>query len=308
MNGSNQVFRGVTKSLWSNGGIIHILRDERYTGVFIGGKVEMGALGTGKRIRKPKEDWIIIPDALPAIITRETWDTAVANRVKTDGQHGKPDTGRILYQRVRCGYCGHVMKYNTDAKGSRYQCFTPRFTNEYGCMSGKFQEAKLVHVVKTVVQSQVALLLDMEKLCRNGAKDVKQSAESRQAAASRLDGEIGQLQTLKRNLYERYKNNALDRAAYLQEREAVETDIAAKTAERDTLFTQSDVQTGAINSAQRFFGSFAEYQAMTEPTAEMVNALVETVKVYGEDRIEVIFSFKDELKQAIKTLRHLSAG
>ena len=303
--GSHIAVRASARSSWLSGSVINILRDERYTGVFIGGKAEMGELGTGRRIRKPKESWLRVPDAHPAIITREIWDSAVANRGRHDGKHVKPNTGKMLYQRVRCGYCGHIMKHKKYGQYSYYNCHTPRYTDEYGCPRKGFRDESIIDTVKAAVQSQVTFMLDMERLCDK--KEAVQNAESTQASAKRLEKEIEQLQTFKRQLYERYKDGTLDREEYLKEREAAESDMAAKTEERATLLTQCGKKAEALNSAHHYFRSFLEYQAVTEPSAEMVNKLVEAVSVYGKNRIEIRFTFRDELERAVKCLEEVRA-
>ncbi|MCL2508920.1 MAG: recombinase family protein [Oscillospiraceae bacterium] len=298
-NGSKHKSNGITKSLWSAGSIIRILRDEQYTGTFIAGKVETGELGSGKVIRKSKDEWIKIPGAIPAIITQEAWDTVLAKRGKQGGIYKKPNTGRILYKKVRCGYCGHVMRYRNEAKASYYFCETPRHTDEYGCLCDRYSEQMIVDVVKVTVKTQLAVMLNMEKLCRDNKKDIRQHTESAQSAAARLETEIGHLQAFKRQLYERFKSGSLEKTEYLNERETVESKIIAKTVERDRLITQSDNQGEAISTAEQFFGSFKQYETITEPTTEMVTALVETINVFGKDRIEIQFAYRDELKQAI---------
>jgi hypothetical protein len=304
-NGRKLTVTGITSSMWSSGNLIRILRDERYTGVFIAGKSDAGKLGTGAKEYKSKEEWIRIPDTHPAIIAHETWDTVVESKKKYVGQHNKPNTARVLYKRVRCGYCGHLMRFRADGKRRYYYCETLRYTNEYGCVTERYPEDKLVAAVKAVTQMQVKAMTDMEKICRDGEKGLSQSADAAKAVAKRLDGEIEQLQTLKRRLYERYKNGSLEKAAYFAEREAVEADIAVKTSERDALLAKSDEQEGAIHSAQYFFGSFLEYQVTTEPSDEMVNAFVNDVRIFAKDRIEVQFSFRDELEQAMFALEGL---
>jgi DNA invertase Pin-like site-specific DNA recombinase len=286
-SGSKHKSNGITKSLWSTDSIIRILRDEQYIGTFIAGKVEAGELGSGKTIRKAKDEWIKIPGAIPAIITMETWETVLSMRGQYSGTYKKPNTGRILFKKVRCGYCGHVMRYRNEAKDSYYSCETPRRTDRYGCLCGKFSEQVIVDAVKDVVKAQITVMLDMDKLCRENKKSISQSMESAQATATRLENEIIQLQAFKRQLYERFKSGSLEKAEYLSERETVEGKISTKTTERDRLITKSVNQNEAINTAQQFLCSFKQYETITEPTAEMVNTLVEAVYIYSIDRMEV---------------------
>jgi len=300
-NGSKLAVNDTARALWTNGMVSRILRDERYTGLFIGGQHETTQIGSGKKRHTPQEKWIRIPGALPAIITPELFNSLAANRQKFKGST-KPNTDRILYKKVRCGYCGHVMQYIGDAPKPYYLCDTARYTKQHGCGRDRFREQQIIDAVKTAVGSQIAVMFDMEKLCCDGKKELSQGIRAEQVAAERLDNEIGRLQAFKRQLYERYKGGSIDKTTFMCERETVERDVNSKIAERNALLAGNDEQSNTLNSAHEFFGSFLKYQSGIEPTSEMVNELVEAVYINDADRIEVRFSFRDELEQIIKTL------
>ena len=301
-NGSNFKVNTVIGSIWSNIKIISILRNEQYTGTFIGGKEEMGELGTGKRLYKPKDEWIRIENAHPAIITQDTWNMALTKRGKQSGRHGKPNVNRILFKRVRCGYCGHVMRYRINAKQDNYTCVTRHYTDEYGCINASYNEQDIVDVVKTVVQSHIDIMFDLKNLSSTMKKISKQTFTTSQSTIEELDIEIEQMQVSKRQLYERYKKGILDKAAYFKEREAVENKITTKAKEKEALASRNDNKAESLNAAHYFLESFTKLQTDNEPSAEMVNTLVEAIHVYSKDRIEVRFSFADKLQKALQSL------
>jgi len=290
-NGSKLAVNDKVRALWTNGMVSRILRDERYTGMFIGGQHETTQIGSGKKRPTPQEKWIRIPGALPAIITPELFNSLAANRQKFMG-NTKPNTGRMLYKKVRCGYCGHVMKYIGDAPKPYYLCDTARYTKQYGCRRERFREQQIIEAVKTAVQLQLAVMLDKEKLCRNGENELAQGIKTAQAANLRLDNEIGQQQAFKRRLYERYKGGGIDKTTFIRECEKIERNVNIKTTERSELLAQNEKQTDTLNSAHKFLGSFSKYQYCIEPAGEMVNELVEAVYIYNADRIEARLSFR----------------
>jgi len=301
-NGSKLKVSGITNSLWTNAIIVKILRDERYTGIFIGGKIEMGELGTGKRIHKPKDEWIRITNTHPAIITQDVWKNAISKRGKQTGQHGKPNTARMLYKRVRCGYCGRTMQYREDVKLNTYVCRTRFYTNEHGCTATRYSEEEIVSAVKTVVQSHISIMLDMDKLSATLRKASGQRASSTIKTVEELDREVLQLHASKRLLYEKYKKGLIDQTVYLTEREVLENSIRDKSVERETLTTKDNEQSEALNAANYFFDAFSQLHADKELSAEVVNALVDAVNVYGKGRIEIKFTFADKMEKALQAL------
>jgi DNA invertase Pin-like site-specific DNA recombinase len=243
----------ITSSLWTHSAVTRLLRDEQYIGTFIAGKTEAGPLGSGKKISKPKDDRIKIPNNHPPIVTQEVWDAACVKRHNISGWHGKPDTGRILYKRVRCGYCGHVMKYQK--KEGLYSCGTWKYTDEYACRREMYREHTIIEPIKAVIQAHMAVQTDGPK---------------QKSIPARVDNESKRLQALKRQLYERYKSGRLEKTTYLSKYKAIEAGICAKPSQ-----------------------PLSEASPSAGPSAGLVNALVETVRVFSQNRIEIVFSYRD---------------
>ncbi|MDR2044969.1 MAG: recombinase family protein [Clostridium sp.] len=73
--------RGETAA-WTAGTVAHILSDRRYTGEAIYGKVTPLAVGSRKGLAVPEEDWIVVPDAHEAILSREEFEAAQSRKKK----------------------------------------------------------------------------------------------------------------------------------------------------------------------------------------------------------------------------------
>jgi len=89
---------------------------------------------------------------------------------------------------------------------------------------------------------------------------------------------------------------------YLKERETVEKDINDKIYERDKAANENDEPKNTVNSIEQFINSFKQFDLSNELTTEVINKLVDAVYVFDENRIEICFSFKDELEKVILAL------
>jgi len=268
----------ITGSLWTYHTVNNLLCNEQYIGTFVSGKVGMGELGTSKRIYRSASEWIRVENNHPAIITRDVWDTAMSKRGQYGGKPGKPDISRMLFKKVRCGYCGHVMKYIANTRRSYYVCKTYRYTGEYGCTGTIYDEQEITSVVKSVVKSTIAIMADTQR----------PFATSKNTIAG-VDYRDDQLHASKRQLYERFKKGLLDKDVYFKEREAMENKVGETTAERKVLTLNAD----------------------DNPSAKMVNTLANMVNIYDKDRVEISFSFTDKHRNFATILpnsRHFSAG
>lgn len=94
---------------------------------------------SGRPEAMPKDDWIIIEDAVPAIVDRTTWDRAqvmVRRRSEAKGGGGKQTNRWLLSGVLRCGECGSLFWGERKRKG-RIPGRAEVVTNYYTC-SGRW--------------------------------------------------------------------------------------------------------------------------------------------------------------------------
>ena len=106
-----------------------ILRNRKYIGVYIYGRVATRPDGKRNSHGAPDPDMVEIPDAIPAIVSREIFD-AVQRRMDENKktQAGRPASAREypLKGKVFCGLCKSAMQAisSTSRGGSRYYYYT----------------------------------------------------------------------------------------------------------------------------------------------------------------------------------------
>lgn len=64
------------KNIWTNAAVLRVLRDERYTGNLVSGKREIKKIGSGKSVKVPQKDWIIIENTHEPIISKKLFNKA----------------------------------------------------------------------------------------------------------------------------------------------------------------------------------------------------------------------------------------
>jgi len=311
-NGSNLKVRSTTGALWSNSTVNRILLNEQYLGTYIFNKVETGEIGSRKVIHKPKEEWTKVPNAHPAIITDEIWNTVHQEKSLADiSSHKKPNHGRMLYKKVLCGYCGHIMRYRQYANKrlnkvyKYYCCETPRYSDEFGCTSKAYNSQAIEDAVKDAVKKQLAFMLNIGKMYRDGKKAIKKKSEEVEESANLIDIEIERLTILKQQIYERYKLGKINEEEHMRQREEVVANINIKKLERTALISDNQKQNETINNAHQFFIQFEEYKDITDPTDKLVNSMVEAVYVFDVNRLEIKFIFSDEIIKMESELKSL---
>ena len=292
------------ESAWTSTKIFRILKDERYTGTFIGGMREISKVGSNESITNPKEKWIRIPNTHPVIIPQEQFDTVSSMINKPPAKNKTKKTSPKLFcKKVKCAKCGHLLHYRGDVGIPFYLCETARYTDEYGCKRGiMIREKDLTEAVMVTLLTQIKLFIDNEKILQMAKNKINKPDISKENSILQLDNEIKVLQLNKRKLYERYKNKEINQNIYLQEREKLEEELANKTEAREVIVSQQKSNEKLLEETKQLFQKFYQYQSEKELTKEMVDEFIEMVSVYSSDRIEIKFKFKDEMEKLIKNL------
>lgn len=117
-----------------------ILENEKYVGTYVFNKrLEKNAVGKRNPTVRPREEWIIAEDVIPAIIDQRTFDIVQAKMLENKRKAGQYTAKEIylLSGLIFCGECGRSMCGNVRTNGRRsgnyasYRCSGRH--NKQGC-------------------------------------------------------------------------------------------------------------------------------------------------------------------------------
>lgn len=99
------------------------------------------------------------------------------------------------------------------------------------------------------------------------------------------------------SIYQDYKEGILSKEEYLELKDCYKTDIEALQGEIKSL--EAEREETARNKKDRagWMQQFIEYRGFKELSRELLARLVEEIRIYDKDRIEVTFKFKSEYEQ-----------
>ncbi|MFQ5591168.1 MAG: recombinase family protein [Phycisphaerae bacterium] len=111
--------------------------------------------GEAKVVKTPKDDWIIIPDAVPAIVSREDWEKAqvlVAKRRRAVGGAGHRNRRWLLTGVLECGDCGHKF-WGAPCHKGRIAGRAAVVTNYYKC-AGRRSHGKTICATPSTLRAE----------------------------------------------------------------------------------------------------------------------------------------------------------
>ena len=316
--------KGLTKNkryadgLWNDSTIAAIILNPVYIGDMEQG-IQKEAMYMGIKKYKPqKSERIYVAGTHEPIVSRELYNEVQElveerkQRVITDrkkyGSVGKRENkfSHIIF----CGDCGgrlgfhrHVKKYPSGKIHVHYDYFCPNSAS-YGerfCKRKRIKMQDLEEAVEAALRVHIKLFLDtkevLQKLNRTEQAGQIQDSCRRQMAETR--SRMERAQSMNSSLYSDYADGLLNERDYLfakkkYVKEAEE--MAQKLSELAAVQATYEAEYAGGGMAETI-GRYADFQ---ELSSEIVHTLVKRIVFFGEGRVEIEYTFADEMKEFVE--------
>jgi DNA invertase Pin-like site-specific DNA recombinase len=297
------------QAVWSAVAVTRILTNESYTGTLIQGKVTTPNYKVKKTIMKDMDDWVIIPDAFEAIISKGQFDM-VQEIMKKDTRVAPDKNSVYLFSGIAiCGDCGRQMSRKTSTVAGRkyvyYMCSANK--KEGTCSSHRIREDELEKAVVTYLNSYIEELENMQQLL-----EFIDTLPYQEINVKRLNMRIVQLEEeaqkyekLKISVYEDLKDDLISKEEYISMKQEFESrrraaldSIAQIRIEIDTLASRS-------GKHHEWIESFVANKGIEKLERNVVVELIEHIKVYEDKRIEIVFRYADRYKEVLNQIMFL---
>ncbi len=186
---------------WNRSSIRRILSNRAYVGDVVfnqlpqgkysemaGGRVQTSDVARRGSRRSEESDWVVVPDAHPAIIDRDTFAAAAAARARNRARtcpKGRGEGRFVFTGMLTCGHCGARMSGRTQYGKRKYYCSTSGRLSPDACAFRSVREGSLIGEVMKALQEQ---FLNPENLAALREEIRRQDEE-----ATRPDGEVDRL-------------------------------------------------------------------------------------------------------------------
>ena len=280
------------KSVWSCSTISHILKDQRYVGDAVYGKVKPASVGSRKDVAVPRDEWIVVPDSHEPLVSREMFEK-VNGMVKRYSGYTKKETSElsVFEGKIYCGSCNHRITRNH----GRYRCSMSRVTGEYGCYDKSIREKDIEEVVFHMLQR----LGEMYGEGRDKGETDKEEQEGRERIRqakqelSQCETEIMRIRGRKHGKYQEYKNGGISREQFIEAKKELDGKEERLAAEREKI--EREVCEGKrkeerSRAGDRVIQRFLPFESLTR---EMVETFVHKVVILRDGSVRIEWNFED---------------
>ena len=303
-------FKTHEQAEWSSMSVRRVLENEVYVGTLTQGKHSTPNHKIKKIMDKPEEEWIRIEDNHEPVISRREF--AIVQRLLGMDTRTSPneDEVYVLSGLAVCADCGAPMiKRNVPAGGkvySYYICSKNAATKQ--CGTHRIPKDKLERLVFDVLKTHIASVLDAGRILAYINTVPFQELEIKELERQKeaKEQEMQRCRELRDMLYEDLKEGIVSKEDYAELYEGYNNKRKkAEDAVRKISRTIQDVA-DAKTDKYEWLRYFKEYQNISELSRTAAVELIERVKVYDKNHIEIDFCFQDCFQSAISQIQ--SAG
>lgn len=305
-------FQTNARSKWSPKTVIRILTNEVYTGVLIQGKRTTPNYKVKHTIVKDEQDWSRIENAHEPIIQVREFELVQKLMQEDSRRASGSDTVYPLSGRVYCGTCGALAKrYSVTYNGSKYAYYTcPNTTKGGSCEKRRISEKELENTVLTLLQSEIKLVLNMER----ALSQIKELAwEHREI--TRLDkaievkmAEAEKCRTMKVSIYEDLQEGLISQEEFLQMKEGYSQQISEIEQDIGKLKKERAMIQEGVADRSGWLSQFRKYQNLPSLSRAAVVNLVDQIQLYPDKKIRVVLRYQDQLADMMEFLRGQDAA
>lgn len=325
--------RGISKdkrfetACWIRGTIRKILSDQVYLGHRVHGRVKSDRYG-GEKTRRNSDEWIIVKNAHPAIITQELYDKAqeaseeTEDRRKSFKKNAAPslDYKDIFRDKIVCAHCGSNMspRKGTGRATSAvpvwifYDCNNYHYSNKTRCSCHYVRQEAIMNSVRNLLNQQVMVAVDVDAML-TALKErpstnvyVRQAQERYRSIVKQRKNQEQQIDQLLIDLTERL----IDRGTYEYAKKRYENQLADILESEAQALEDVNAFASTVSASKQWINALYKYWEIPEITRDLVETLIDRIEIIDGKNIRVILRYSnpyahvESLIQRMEGVRH----
>ena len=298
--------------LWNKHMVTEILKDITYLGHLAQRKASQCLYAGISFHRTEEQDWIIVENTHEPIIEQELFDkvqainNAAAEKAKANsGKYDHlPKAVNIYGKKFTCADCGSVMKlvrsFSTkkDKVYFTFKCPTYAEHGTRACNAKKMRKVDLDEAVLATIKAQLDLFVDVQDSLHQllALKKAKANQSKQKDEIKSLKKKLDHKKGLFGGLYRDLREGLISDEDYAQTREVIMGEIKRLEQQLSELEGTTTRFAEQLRGEEKWAEMVEKYYNATEVTAEMVDAMILSMKMNEDSSLSIEFNYMDEFK------------
>lgn len=301
-------------NLWDSKCVSRILRNVAYMGDMEQGfEKKVLYLGIAEKNRAPEKRYYVKNTHEP-IVSRELFATVQGMldtmKCQSKNVHDKyMDMERrtdIFQGLLYCGNCNRrMMFYRRTMKlkeGHKhyytYVCRYASYAEEHPCKKNRIKMEELEKLVSMLLHQQIEMFLDTEDLLKrlNREPKIRKIADGYDEECNEMKRKLEHTRVIISELYSDFTDGILEEQDYLYAKKQYQNQINELEVKLAELEYLRDSHMADFSVNRKMDEIIRQYSDFTELASELLNALIERITFYGDDRYEVKYRFGEEFR------------
>jgi len=273
---------------WKVSTIARILRNPVYLGHLVCNTQKVKSFKNSKIVPVPREDWLIVNDTHPPIISQELFDR-VQPLVKVKQRKNNHNINSHFAGSLFCSDCGRRLTLLANRDGTLYYaCGGYRKGTRTGdnrlCTTHTTRFDELEAMTLTLIHHAVKATLDVDQFVEQLLVTVE-TDDAEQKTLERFKRRDGELKILTKKVFEQNALGRIDDSTFNDLYNGYQVEQKNLTAKIDTLEKRLREVKDREANARKFVAMISEYTGATELSRDMVSNIFERIVAFqGEGR------------------------
>ena len=298
-------FQKKSDSKWMANSVNRILGNEIYTGTLLQGKTSSPSYKVRKRTKKAEQDWIRCENCHEPIISAEDFDM-VKKTNRQDTRVAPDEQTLYLFSGIaKCGHCGGNMTRKTvpsNGKSYVYLVCVENKNNKSCSFNKGLSLKKFEKTILEIINLHIEHVFELSKMLDTAQKIPYTGylSEKLQDHILEKEKQIEKKRHYTTEVYADLKDGVITKGEYLELKESFCSEINALEKEIEALQEEVEELAKTKRDKVQWVNQFIEYRGFPKLTREILLKMVEEIRIFDKDRIEVIFKFQSEYEEVCK--------
>lgn len=288
--------------LWNPTTVTRMLQDPLFIGVMRQGRQKVISYKIHKRTSVPENEWFLVEDAVPAIVSRELFQAAQElhkRDVRTSNTTGEL---HLFSGFVRCADCKKGMRRGTSKGLTYYSCRTYREKSKDKCSKHTIREDILENVVLVAIQKQIELVGSLSQIIAeiNKASVVHRKSERLEGLLKQHSKELDKARALSDSLYMDWKSGDISHEQYRRMKGKLEEQTAHLKEMVAHVQAELAESEKGISDEDPYLTAFLHHHNIQSLSRGLLIELVDTIYIHGDGHVEILFNFADQHERILE--------